>query len=239
MNARSDYESTIQLIKLAQNGDEDAKQQLVVENVALVKSMLRKYLNRGCEYDDLYQIGCLGLIKAIIKFDTSMEVKFSTYAVPVILGEIRRHLRDDGQIHVSRSLKELSVRVYKCMEQLREIQGREPTVTEISGELGVSIEDITLALGSIKPVRSIYEPIDQDGDMTLGDTLSDYKDELTDSLHLKEMIGLLPVRERQIIILRYFQERTQADIAKLLGVSQVQVSRIESKVLKKLRDMAS
>jgi len=213
---------------------------LVRTHLALVKYVVRRYLNRGREYDDLYQMGCLGLVKAIRNFDSSFEVRFSTYAVPVILGEIRRFLRDDAPIRVSRSIKENAVKVYRFMEEYEARNQREPGLDEISSALSLSREDALLALDSTRPTRSFSEPVAGDGSLTLGDTLgADETDRIDDRLTVDGMLKKLDERERAIVLRRYFARNTQSEIAQDFGMTQVQVSRLESKIIARLRKEAA
>ncbi|SFP58487.1 RNA polymerase sporulation sigma factor SigF [Caldicoprobacter faecalis] len=232
----------LDLIVKAQDGDEKAKEELVRRNIALVKSIVKRFLNRGYEYEDLFQIGVIGLIKAINNYDLKFNVQFSTYAVPMIMGEIKRFLRDDGPIKVSRSLKELASKAQTVKEQLKNKLDREPTINEIAGEMGVSPEEIVHALEANRIPSSIYDIIyeDDDNPILLIDKIhqdTSQMGKLIDRIMLKEMLAKLDRRERAIIIMRYFQDRTQSDIANELGISQVQVSRIEKKVLLKMREM--
>ncbi|ROR27313.1 RNA polymerase sporulation-specific sigma factor [Mobilisporobacter senegalensis] len=232
---------TLELIKLAGQGDKKARDLLVTENIGLVWSIVRRFANRGHELDDLFQIGSIGLIKAIDKFDTTFEVKFSTYAVPMITGEIKRFLRDDGMIKVSRSLKETANKVRITREILNNKLGREPTLEEISKEIDIDTEDIVMALESNAEVESLYKTIYQgDGNaIYLIDKLEQSKDEsenMIDKFALKEIIASLEPKDQDIIRLRYFCDKTQTDIAKELGISQVQVSRLEKKILKTMRE---
>lgn len=232
---------TLELIKLAGQGDKKARDLLVTENIGLVWSIVRRFSNRGHELDDLFQIGSIGLIKAIDKFDTSFDVKFSTYAVPMITGEIKRFLRDDGMIKVSRSLKETANKVRITREILNNRLGREPTLEEISREIDIDTEDIVMALESNAEVESLYKTIYQgDGNaIYLIDKLEQSKDEsenMIDKFALKEIIESLEPKDQDIIRLRYFCDKTQTDIAKELGISQVQVSRLEKKILKTMRE---
>mgnify|MGYP002616445329 CR=1 FL=1 len=231
------------LISRAQQGDEQAKEQLVTTNAPLVKSVAKRFMNRAIEYDDLYQIGCMGLIKAIARFDLSYDVRFSTYAVPMIAGEIKRFLRDDGMIKVSRSIKELGfkVRAAAVREKLIDTHAREPSVAEIAAELGVDAEDVAEALEAARPYASIYEPAyGAESDAMLLDTVGGACRELdsaTDRVALKELLNTLSARERTIITLRYFSDQTQTQVAKSLGISQVQVSRLENAILQRLRKL--
>lgn len=232
---------TIVLIQKSHEGDKEARARLVEENTGLVWCVVKRFYNRGVEIEDLFQIGTIGLLKAIDKFDLNYDVKFSTYAVPMIAGEIKRFLRDDGMIKVSRSLKELSYKAYLCREKLQERFGREPSVTELAGELGVEPEELMAALDASSEVESLHKPIYQsDGqEVSLMDRLpwrAEPEEEVLDHLLLKELLGGLEKEERQLIYLRYFADRTQAQAGKELGISQVQVSRLEKKILKSMRE---
>lgn len=232
---------TLELIERSKQGDKAARDMVVSMNIGLVWSIVRRFANRGHELEDLFQIGSIGLIKAIDKFDTSFEVKFSTYAVPMITGEIKRFLRDDGMIKVSRSLKETAGKVRITKEILGNRLGREPTIEEVSEELDIPTEDIIMALESNAEVESLYKTIYQgDGNaIYLIDKLEQTKDEhetVIDHLALQEIIDTLSDKERSLIELRYFRDKTQTDIAKELGISQVQVSRLEKKILKVMRE---
>lgn len=232
---------TLELIKLSKTGDKEARDLLVTENVGLVWSIVRRFAGRGHELEDLFQIGSIGLIKSIDKFDLSYEVKFSTYAVPMITGEIKRFLRDDGIIKVSRSLKEIAVKVKITREILNNTLNREPTIEELSKEMNVPSEDIIMALESNTEVESLYKTIYQgDGNaIFLIDKLEQAQDEhetVVDKLAIQEILDTLEPKEQDIIKLRYFMNRTQSDIAKKLGISQVQVSRLEKKILRAMRE---
>ena len=233
-----EYGDIFKAISLAKDGDAEAKEYVVNNNIGLVWSIVRKFLNRGTEAEDLFQIGCIGLIKAIDKFDSSFDVKFSTYAVPMIMGEIKRHLRDDGIIKVSRSLKELSAKARATADRLSKELGREPTVNEVSGELQVSAEELVMALDATVAPESINAGIGDDGrekESLLG-CQEDMEQKVVNKIAIKEALSTLSARERQIIVLRYFKDKTQSQIAKQLGISQVQVSRIEKKVLAQMRN---
>ena len=242
-NAPLTNEETKELIRRAQEGDAGAQERLTLCNTALVKSIVKRYLNRQVEYDDLFQIGCMGLVKAIRNFDLSYDVQFSTYAVPMIAGEIKRFLRDDGLIKVSRSLKELAAQAAAAREKLSAERGRDVGVSEIAAELGVDAEEVAAALEAARPHMSIYEPAYGDtSDALMLDHMQDGADEMGDTLNrvlLKELLGTLEPRERTIIMLRYFSDKTQNEIAAQMGISQVQVSRLESKILQKLRERAA
>lgn len=233
-------EDIIELVKRSQMGDKDAQDKLVRANVGLVSVIVKKFLNRGYEYEDLFQIGCIGLIKAIKNFNSEFNVKFSTYAVPMIMGEIKRFVRDDGMIKVSRNMKETAKKVKIAKEKLSKEYGREVTIEEISKELSITSEDVILSLESLNAPEYLYDTIHQDdgSPVLLIDKISeerDYGSDVTDKVALKEIINSLEPRARQIIILRYFKDMTQSEIAEILGISQVQVSRIEKKVLDYMR----
>lgn len=234
------HEKVLGLIRIAQKGDAQAMERLVEHNTALVKSIVKKYLGRSVEFDDLFQIGCLGLVKAIQNYDESYNVRFSTYAVPMIAGEIKRFLRDDGMIKVSRSLKELAGKAAAAQERLRRTLGHDPGIQELAREVGAEPEELAVALDASRPHMSIYEHVYDDGsDATLLDRMQQDGSEDTgvvDKILLKELLGTLEARERQLIVLRYFQDKTQSEIARLMGVSQVQISRLESRIISKLRE---
>lgn len=227
------------LIALSQSGDNLARDTLVNCNIRLVWSVVQRFLNRGYDPDDLFQIGCIGLLKSIDKFDLSYDVKFSTYAVPMIIGEIQRFLRDDGTLKVSRSLKEMANKVRKIKDELSKILGRMPTIKEVADELEVTPEEVVFAQEANKPPTSIHETVfENDGDpITLMDQISDdSQDKWFDKLALNEAIDTLNERERLIVYLRYFRDQTQSEVASRLGISQVQVSRLEKKILKTIKD---
>lgn len=232
------HEESLRLIDAAQKGDSAAKETLVVRNTALVKSIVKKFLNRGVEFEDLMQIGSVGLIKAVIGYDAKFNVRFSTYAVPMIAGEIKRFLRDDGIIKVSRSLREKSFEIYNAKEALKNELKREPTIDEISKKLGMASEDIVFAMEAVRSPVSIFEPAFEDeGSKTLLiDTMSENTDnDMIDTILLKELLQKLDPKERQLIMLRFYSDKTQMEIAELLGVSQVQVSRLITKTIQKLK----
>lgn len=232
-------EDNARLLSRAKDGDKDAKEQLVVQNSGLVWSIVHRFLDRGVEKDDLFQIGCVGLIKAIDRFDDTYNVQFSTYAVPMIMGEIRKFLRDDGPVKVSRSIKELAVRAYGARARLEGELGRSPTVSELAGALGVELDKLLIALESCAAPESLYESTGPDGDQLVIDTIQSVaskEDDIVSSLVLRRAIESLDKREQSIIIMRYFRHKTQMQVADMLSISQVQVSRIEKKLLKKLKE---
>jgi RNA polymerase sporulation-specific sigma factor len=227
------------LITLSQSGDPKAKETLVHANIRLVWSVVQRFLNRGYESDDLFQIGSIGLLKSIDKFDHSFNVKFSTYAVPMIIGEIQRFLRDDGTLKVSRSLKELANKIRLVKEELQLLHGRSPTIYEVAEKLGITAEEVVFAQEANKPLASIHETVyENDGDpITLMDQIADdSQDKWFDKMVLHEAIQALSKRERIIIFLRYFKDHTQAEVASRLGISQVQVSRLEKKILQLIKN---
>ncbi len=227
------------LIALSQTGDTLARDTLVNCNIRLVWSVVQRFLNRGYEPEDLFQIGCIGLLKSVDKFDLSYDVKFSTYAVPMIIGEIQRFLRDDGTLKVSRSLKETANKIRKTKDELSKTLGRLPTIKEVAEALGITPEDVVFAQEANKPPASIHETVyENDGDpITLMDQISDEsQDRWFDKLALSEAIECLSEREQLIVYLRYFRDQTQSEVASRLGISQVQVSRLEKKILKSIKD---
>lgn len=230
------YEDNSKLIALAKAGDEKTMNRVIEMNLPLVSSISKKFLNRGYDYEDIFQIGSIGLVKAIKNFDPSFNVKFSTYAVPMIIGEIKRFLRDDGIIKVSRNVKSLARKIHFDKEQLTKDLGRDPTIEEISKYSGIAKEDIVFAIEASTGVHYLYDTIHQDdgAPVLLIDKLSEKgveDTEMIDRIALKEALRSLDTKSRQIIMLRYFKDKTQVQVAKLLGISQVQVSRIEKKVL--------
>ena len=231
---------TLALIELAHQGDKEARDTIVKENLGLVWSMVRRFSNRGQDPEDLFQIGCIGLLKAVDKFDLSMDVRFSTYAVPMIIGEIKRYLRDNTMIRVSRSLKELAIKSKNVKESMNLSLGREPTLEELAGALEVPGEELMMALEATAEVESLYKTIYQgDGNaILLMDKLEDNvskSEELLDRVVLQEALEALDEKDKTIIRLRYFMDKTQSEIAKELGVSQVQVSRLEKRILNQMR----
>lgn len=227
------------LIQKSQKGDTTARDQLVESNVRLVWSVVQRFLNRGYEAEDLFQIGCIGLLKSIDKFDLSYDVKFSTYAVPMIIGEIQRFLRDDGTVKVSRSLKETANRIRRTKDELSKTLGRQPKISEVAERLDLTPEDVVFAQDAMRTPSSIHETVyENDGDpITLMDQISDDEQEKWfDKIALKEAITSLSDRERLIVYLRYFRDQTQSEVAERLGISQVQVSRLEKKILDRIRE---
>lgn len=232
---------TIALIGRAHQGDKAARDILFRENTGLIYSVAHRFLGRGVEMEDLFQIGSIGLLKAVDKFDLSYDVKFSTYAVPMIAGEIKRFLRDDGMLKVSRSIKENQYRICKTREELEKKLGREPDISEISGELGLPPEEIAMAMDASAEVESIYQSIYQgDGtELRLLDKLPEKEnrhEKALNKIFLEELLGTLEKEERKLICMRYFCDMTQTEVAEKLGVSQVQISRMEKRILKRLKN---
>ena len=228
------------MIEAAQRGDAAALDALTDGHIALVKSMVRRFLGRGSEYDDLFQIGCVGLIKAVKNFNLELNVEFSTYAVPMIVGEIRRHFRDGGMLRVGRSIQEQYNAIYKAEKELHALKNGPVTVQEIAERMQLTPEEVVFAMNAMQAPASLQEPIHDDGAsaITLGDRIAqegDMTGEVIDKLLLKQLFQTLEEREKKIMFLRYFREQTQSEIARSMGISQVQVSRLESRIIKKLQ----
>ncbi len=234
-------ENDIESIMKAQNGDKDEMTKLVEKNQGLIWNIVKRFLGRGYDKEDLYQIGCLGFIKSIRRFDISFDAKLSTYAVPYILGEIKKFLRDDGPVKVSRGIKELNIKINELKKEYF-LQGKELDLNEISKILKVSKEDVIMAQESAKQIESIESNITGEGknehNLSIVDTLSTNKDEeslIVNKMAIQKMIEDLNEREKEIILLRFYKDKTQSDVAKILGISQVQVSRIEKKIFSEMR----
>ena len=232
----------MKIIERAQNGSKEDMTKLIEDNSRLVWSIVRRFNGRGYDIEDLYQIGSIGLIKAIQRFDTSFEVRLSTYAVPYILGEIKRFIRDDGPIKISRSIKELNIKIIELQKEYLNKYGKEITLEQLAKELKTSKEDIAMALDSARPVNSIedsqYRDNKTDKTISLIDQLSSGKDEeneITNRIAIKKLISELKDNEKEVILLRYYKGKTQMQVAKILGITQVQVSRIERKVLDNMK----
>lgn len=252
-------EETAVLIERSQAGDKAAREVLIEENLGLVRHIVKRFIGRGYDAEDLFQIGCIGLIKAIDKFDLNFGVRFSTYAVPMIQGEIKRFLRDDGPVKISRTIKENGLKVKLARQKLQAREGREPTLQEIMAETGLSSEDAVMAMEASIEVESIYSAVYQDdgsevylvdkvvrganssvGSSMVGvfDSEDTEKEQLLNHMLLKQLLETLEPSERKLISMRYFQNKTQMEIAGILGISQVQVSRLEKKILLRLRERA-
>lgn len=229
-------EHSLELLQRARQGDRQAAQKMVEDNAGLIWSVVRRYFGRGVDSDDLYQLGCLGFIKAIDGFDESYGTQFSTYAVPKIAGEIRRFLRDDGAVKVSRGIKERAQQIHAARTGLEQKLGREPTISELSEVTGLIPEDIAEAETAVSPAESLQKETGEEG-FTLEHVLGDYGQEerLLESVSLRASIERLPEKEQKVIYLRFFHGLTQNDCARVLGVSQVQISRLERRAVETLR----
>lgn len=234
-----EHNQTIELIAKAQQGDEEAKTTLLVHNSPLIKSIIRRYMNKGVDYDDLYQLGSMGFLKAIKNFDSSFNVKFSTYAVPMITGEVKRFLRDDGYIKVSRTLKVLSSKINQFIENYKKNNAVDPSIELISKEFCIEPSEVVFAMDSAKIPISLYEKNDDsENSPSLIDKIAcndSSSEDVLDKFILTDIINDLSPREKKIIILRYYRDKTQSEIAALLGVSQVQISRLEGKIIEKFK----
>lgn len=235
----------LKLFELARNGDKKAKEKIVSDNEGLVWSIARRFIGRGYDLEDIFQIGCIGLLKAIDRFDESFMVQFSTYAVPLISGEIKRFLRDNGMIKVSRILKQNGYKISKAREELVSRYGREATIEEISKVTNLSIEEIVMATEANREIESIYQTVynGEGNEMYLVDKYVDEDkneeetEELINKMLISEVMGNLDERDKKIIEMRYFQDKTQTQVAKEMGISQVQVSRMEKKILQNMKNI--
>ena len=230
-------EENSELVQQAKNGNDSAKEKLITMNTPLIKSVIKRYLNKGIDYDDLYQLGAMGFIKALNNYDASYNVKFTTYAVPMIAGEIKRFLRDDGSVKVSRSIKRLAVEIKNFSLEYEKEHNSTPRIETIADELKCDINDVILALEANSTPISLDDKYGQDDEFSIQERLSDgfSSENMINKITLRELIKDLSVREKRVIIMRYYLDKTQSEIAKELGVSQVQVSRIENKVLSDLK----
>ncbi len=237
---QEEFDNKIENIEKAKQGDKDAMQHLIDVNKGLIWSIVKRFQDRGYELEDLYQIGVMGFIKCVKRFDSSFEVRLSTYAVPYILGEVKRYIRDNGPIRISRSLKELAIKVLEAKNEYYRKTGQEIKIEELAKMLGTSKEEIALSLEAFQPIYSIDEQLsdEEDDGQCLLDKMSNQVDEanlLTNKLCIQQAIENLEDNEKQIILLRYYREKTQTEIAKIMGITQVQVSRIERRVLESMR----
>ena len=233
-----DQDLLLDYVRKAKNGDENAKEIVFNSNAPLLKSIVKRFKNKGVEYEDLYQIACIGFLKAINNFDESFGVRFSTYTVPMVIGEIKRYMRDNGAIKVSRTLKILANKINRFIDEFQRTKNDSPSIECIAEKFNVTAEDVVFALDSAKMPLSIYDKFDDEDDsQELVDKIpcEENEDKLVDKIHLSNIIEGLSEREKKIIVLRYFRDRTQSEIAESLGVSQVQVSRLENKIIDKIR----
>lgn len=232
-------EETLRCIRAAKKGDDNAKAALLSGNVSLLKSIVRRYLGKGVEFDDLFQLASIGLLKAVYGFDESFGVRFSTYAVPMIAGEIKRFMRDDGSVKVSRAMKSVAKNMNRYIEERTAERGVAPTVREVADKFGMEESEAVFVLGSSRMPVSIYEQSEykDEKSQSLADKLPsvDNQDEMIEKMQLRTAIEALPEREKKIIILRYFRDMTQSEVAEVIGVSQVQISRIESKIVSDMK----
>ena len=236
-----DHNTTMEYIEKAKLGDESAKAILIENNTPLVKSIVKRYLNKGVEYDDLYQLGCMGFLKAINNFDEEYGVRFSTYAVPMIAGEIKRFLRDDGSIKVSRAIKSLYFQMQKVFDERKTQNLEPPTIAELAQIFNIDEQEVVFTLESARMPISLYEQFDKDNSkLEVIDRLAseENNEEIVSNILIKDLLATLSQKDRKIIMLRYFRDKTQSEVAELLGVSQVQVSRLESRILTRLRQKA-
>jgi len=237
------YENTLLLIERAKNGDQEALQTLTIENSPLIKSIIKRYIGKGIEYDDLFQLGSMGFIKAVKNFDTSFNVKFSTYVVPMIIGEIKRFMRDDGTIKVSRSIKSTNVQINRYIESYMKENGDKPSIEQIAKHFEMDSQEIVFIMDSARMPISLYTPF-EDGEnkslLLIDRYAQDNSDEeMFENIALKDALKNLEERDKMIILMRYFRDKTQSEIAKELNISQVQVSRLEMKILNKMREKLS
>ena len=237
------YENTLLLIERAKNGDQEALQTLTIENSPLIKSIIKRYIGKGIEYDDLFQLGSMGFIKAVKNFDTSFNVKFSTYVVPMIIGEIKRFMRDDGTIKVSRSIKSTNVQINRYIESYLKENGDKPSIEQIAKHFEMDSQEIVFIMDSARMPISLYTPF-EDGEnksLLLIDRYAQDNsgEEMFENIALKDALKNLEERDKMIILMRYFRDKTQSEIAKELNISQVQVSRLEMKILNKMREKLS
>ncbi|MGN0748777.1 MAG: SigB/SigF/SigG family RNA polymerase sigma factor [Christensenellales bacterium] len=234
-----DHETTINLILRAQKGDQNAKNTLVCENSPLIKSIIKRFIGKGIEYDDLFQLGAMGFVKAINNFDVSFNVKFSTYVVPMIIGEVKRFMRDDGAIKVSRTIKTFNLQINKFIESYLKENGVKPSIETIAKKFDVSSQEVVFVMDSARMPISLYTPFEDDEEKSLlvvdRFVQNTQTDEMFDNMFLCDVMKKLEKRDKKIILLRYFRDKTQSEIAKELGISQVQVSRLETKILEKIR----
>ena len=237
------YEKTLELIQQAKSGDQVGLQTLTIENSPLIKSIIKRYIGKGIEYDDLFQLGSMGFIKAVKNFDISFNVKFSTYVVPMIIGEIKRFMRDDGTIKVSRSIKSTNIQINRYVESFVKENGDKPTIEQIAKHFEIDAQEVVFIMDSARMPISLYTPF-EDGEnkslLLIDRYVQDNSgDEMFENIALKEALKNLEERDKMIILMRYYRDKTQSEIAKELKISQVQVSRLEMKILNKMREKLS
>ena len=233
------YDELLEHLRKAKNGDENSKNIVFTNNTPLIKSIIRRFVGKGVEYDDLYQIACIGFLKAINNFDESFGVKFSTYTVPMVIGEVKRYMRDNGAIKVSRTLKILANKINKYVDAYQTKNNVQPPVELVAKEFGITEDEVVVAMDSARMPVSIldkFEDDDEGSELINKITSSGGEEEMLDKIHISNIIEKLDERERKIIIMRFFRDRTQTEIAEELGVSQVQVSRLENKIIDKIRE---
>lgn len=229
-------EETLSLVQLAQSGNDQAKEKLIVENMPLIKSVIRRYKNKGVEDEDLLQLGSMGFVKAINNFSEEYGVKFSTYAVPMIAGEVKRFLRDDGSIKVSRSIKHNAVLIKNYIADFQLKFNREPNIDEIAAEFNIEPQEVILTLEASNQIISMDDKTDDEDDSLADRTQDGFSPEkMIDKILIRELINSLPAREKRIVIMRYYLDKTQSEIAKIMGVSQVQISRLENKIMENFK----
>ena len=233
------HEEVLKLISKAQKGDLSAKEILVNENSPLIKSIIKRFIGKGIEYEDLYQLGAMGFVKAINNFSADFNVKFSTYVVPMIIGEIKRFMRDDGAIKVSRTIKSLNLQINKFIDQFQKENGKKPSIETIAKEFDISSQDVVFAMDSARMPISLYAPFEDEEEKSLlvvdRFVQDNQTEEMFNNIFLRESLKDLESRDKKIILMRYFRDKTQNEIAKELGISQVQVSRLETKILERIR----
>lgn len=233
------YDELLEYLRKAKNGDENSKNIVFTNNTPLIKSIIRRFVGKGVEYDDLYQIACIGFLKAINNFDESFGVKFSTYTVPMVIGEVKRYMRDNGAIKVSRTLKILANKIKKYVDAYQTKNNAQPPIDTVAKEFGITEDEVVVAMDSARMPVSIFDKFEDDdesSELINKITCSNGEEEMLDKIHISNIIEKLGERERKIIVMRFFRDRTQTEIAEELGVSQVQVSRLENKIIDKIRE---
>ena len=233
------YDDLLEHLRKAKKGDENSKNIVFINNAPLIKSIIRRFVGKGVEYDDLYQIACIGFLKAINNFDESFGVKFSTYTVPMVIGEVKRYMRDNGAIKVSRSIKMLANKINRYIDDYQTKNNVQPPIALIAEEFNITEDEVVVAMDSARMPLSIFDKFDEDdegSELINKIAFSDCEEEMIDKIHISNILEKLDERERKIIVMRFFRDRTQMEIAEELGVSQVQVSRLENKIIDKIRE---